>query len=72
MQYKTSESITSVCYCWESLSMRFTKRTLSDNQLVTMFATILNCTSEEIEVDNTYKMNEISRSKTLISRPKMR
>lgn len=52
--------------------MRFTKRTLSDNQLVTMFATILNCTSEEIEVDNTYKMNEISRSKTLISRPKMR
>lgn len=48
------------------------KRTRSNNQLVTMFTTILNCTSEEIKVDNTYKMNVVSRSKPLISRSKMR
>ena len=46
--------------------------TRSNNQLVTMFTTILNCTSEEIKVDNTYKMNGVSRSKPLISRSKMR
>ena len=37
-----------------------------------MFTTILNCTSEEIEVDNTYKMDGVNRSKPLISWSKMR
>ena len=37
-----------------------------------MFTTILNCTSEEIEVDNIYKMDGVSRSKSLISWSKMR
>lgn len=32
-----------------------------------MITTILNCTSEEIEVDNTYTMNGANRSKPLIS-----
>lgn len=32
-----------------------------------MITTILNCTSEEIEVDNTYTMNSANRSKPLIS-----
>lgn len=43
------------------------KRTRSNNKLVTMITTILNCTSEEIEVDNTYTINGANRSKPLIS-----